>query len=234
MKKNQSINEYLAYHLPYYGVILFLIFNLIAMLMYPGGTYQDVKIDRYLFTQNYFSDLGRTLTVNGTPNFLSSFIFNNTLVIMGTLISYFYFFVPNLFCQNQTSHKLSKIGSAIAISSGIAFVGIGLTPSDLYLDAHIFFVKWAFRSFLIVAIIYIIAIFKASEWKNKYALIYVGFAVTLFLYILIMDFGPNGKDSIEGLIIQVVSQKIIAFVFVVSVYFKSMGAKEIYNQKSAN
>ena len=234
MKKNQSISEYLAYNLPFYSVIIFLIFNLVAMFLYPGGTYQNPELNRYMFTQNYFSDLGRTNTINGIHNFLSSFIFNNTLMIMGLSIVYFYFHLPKLFKKNTIAYNLSRIASLIAITSGISFMGVGFTPSDLYLDEHMFFVRWAFRSFLIVAIIYIIAIFNAPDWPNKYALIYIGFALTLFSYILIMDFGPNGKESMEGLIIQVVAQKIIAIAFVISVYFKSTGALEIYKQKAVN
>ena len=67
------------------------------MFLYPGGTYQNPELNRYMFTQNYFSDLGRTNTINGIHNFLSSFIFNNTLMIMGLSIIFFYFHLPKLF-----------------------------------------------------------------------------------------------------------------------------------------
>ena len=55
-KSNFSVTEYSAYHLPFYGVIAFIIFNLIAMWIYPGGTYQNSELETYMFTQNYFSD----------------------------------------------------------------------------------------------------------------------------------------------------------------------------------
>lgn len=233
-ENNKSILEYLAFKLPIYGVILFLILNLTAMFVYPGGTYQNPELEVYKFTQNYFSDLGRTVTMDQTSNFFSSFIFNNSLMMIGILFGLFYFYLPKLFTENNTAHQLSRIASWIAISSGIAFAGVGLTPSDLYLDGHMFFVRWAFRSFLVVAVIFIIAIYKAPEWQNKYALIYIGFALVLLGYILIMDFGPNGKETMRGLIIQVVAQKTIVMAFIVSVYFKSKGALEIYKQKSVN
>ena len=232
MKKNKnSIVEYLAYKLPFYGVIMFVLLNLIAMWIYPGGTYQNPEIEIYKFTQNYFSDLGRTITMDETPNFFASFIFNNSLLMIGILFGLFYFYLPNLFSQNKMAYHISRIASLIAITSGIAFSGVGFTPSDLYLDGHMFFVRWAFRSFLIVAILFIIAIYKAPEWKNKYALIYIGFAFVLLGYILIMDFGPNGKDTMEGLVTQVVAQKTIVIAFVVSVYFKSKGALDVYSNQ---
>ena len=233
-KNNKFILEHLAYRLPLYGVILFLIFNFTAILLYPGGTYQNPELEIYRFTQNYFSDLGRTLTMDQTQNFFSSFIFNNSLILIGILFALFYFFLPNLFNENKSAHLYSKIASVIAITSGVAFAGVGLTPSDLYLDGHMFFVRWAFRSFLIAAVIFIFAIYKAPEWQNKYAMIYIGFAFVLLGYNLIMDFGPSGKESMQGLIIQVVAQKIIAMAFIITVYLKSTGALEIYNKKSIN
>ncbi|MAJ43853.1 MAG: hypothetical protein CMF96_03785 [Candidatus Marinimicrobia bacterium] len=235
MTENKKFSlEYLSYRLPYYGVIIFIIFNFIAMILYPGGTYQNPDLEIYKFTQNYFSDLGRTLTMDQTQNFFSSFIFNNSLLMIGILFGLFYYFLPNLFICNSSAHLLSKIASGIAITSGIAFAGVGLTPSDLYLDGHMFFVRWAFRSFFIASVIFIIAIYKAEEWDNKYSIIYIGFTLILLLYILIMDFGPKGKESMQGLIIQVVAQKTIAMAFIISVYMKSKGALEIYKQKTLN
>jgi len=230
-KPNFSITEYLAYHLPMYGAISFILLNLIAMIIYPGGTYQNPEFNSYMFTQNYFSDLGRTLTMDSTSNFYSSFIFNFGLFMIGSLTCFFYFYLPNLFKQNSTSHKISIGASIIAITSGIAFSGIALTPSDLYLDAHMFFVRWAFRSFLIVAIFYIIAIYNAPEWNNKYALLYIAFAFVLFGYVLVMEFGPDGKETLYGLTFQVIAQKIIVISFVISIFFKSMGAKEVYRKR---
>ena len=226
-----STIKYLAYRLPLYGVITFVLLNLISMWIYPGGTYQNPEFETYMFTQNYFSDLGRTVAMDETPNFFASFIFNNSLLMIGILFGLFYFHLPTLFIKNKTAYNFSRIASIIAITSGIAFAGVGFTPSDLYLDEHMFFVRWAFRSFLIVALLFIIAIYKAPEWKNRYALIYIVFALVLFSYLLIMDFGPNGKDTMDGLVTQVVAQKTIVFAFVVSIYFKSKGALEVFSNQ---
>ena len=43
-----------------------------------------------------------------------------------------------------------------------------------------------------------------------------------------MDFGPDGRKSLNGLIVQVISQKIIVAAFIVSVFFKSKGALKVY------
>ena len=229
MKNNGFwITEYLAYHLPWLGSIAFIILNVAAMIIYPGGTYQNSELEYYVFTQNYFSDLGRTLTMGNGSNFYSSFLFNNGLFLIGILTCLFYYYLPNLFTKNRKAHFVSIIGSIIAFTSGISFVGIALTPSNLYLDEHMFFVRWAFRSFLLVAIFYTAAIYQSREWQNRYAVIYIIFAIVLFGYVLVMEFGPNGKGTLKGLIFQVIAQKFVVISFIISVFFKSQGAKEVY------
>ncbi len=231
MSKNKlPAVEYFAFHLPLYAAIGFILFNIIAMFIYPGGTYQNPELSSYVFSQNYFSDLGQTLTMGGKPNFYASFFFNNGLLIIGVLTCLFYFYLPILFKQNLKIHKIAIFASVIGITTGIAFSGIALTPSNLYLDAHMFFVHWAFRSYLIVSILYIVAIFKSTEWDNKYAILYILFALTLFAYVIIMEFGPDGKDSLYGLMFQVVSQKIIVISFIISTIFISNGAKDVFKK----
>lgn len=226
--KSLSIPKYLAFHLPIYGLIAFIILNILSMAIYSGGTYQEPELNQYKFTMNYFSDLGRTMTMDGTNNFFSCFFFNLNLIMIGFLMSFFYFYLPELFKKNKMSYNLCRFSSYIAISSGIAFAGVGLTPSDLYIDQHMFFVRWAFRSYLVVAILFIPTIIKAPEWKNKYAMIYIYFAVFLLSYNLIMDFGPDGKETMEGMIFQVVAQKIIVLNFIFTLLITSIGAQKIF------
>ena len=214
-----------AFHLPVYGVAAFILLNILAMFIYPGGTYQEPDLNSYKFTMNYFSDLGRTMTMNGTNNFFACFLFNLNLLMIGSLMVVFFYYLPELFKQNKTAYMLCRISSLIAITSGIAFAGVGLTPSDLYLDEHMFFVRWAFRSYLLVAVLFIPTILKAPEWKNKYAAAYVFFALFLLTYNLIMDFGPDGKETMEGLVFQVVAQKIIVLAFSITIMIKSLGAR---------
>ena len=54
-------------------------------------TYQNSELETYMFTQNYFSDLGRTMTMDNTQNFYSAFVFNLSLTMIGLLMSLFYF-----------------------------------------------------------------------------------------------------------------------------------------------
>jgi hypothetical membrane protein len=62
-------------YLVYIALILFVSFNLIAILFYPGSTYLNHETTKYSFTNNFLSDLGRTVTHKGIPNFYSAFFF---------------------------------------------------------------------------------------------------------------------------------------------------------------
>ena len=55
--------------------ILFVIFQGLGMLSYPGGTIHDQSTVGYSFTSNFFSDMGAYEARNGDPNYLSMFEF---------------------------------------------------------------------------------------------------------------------------------------------------------------
>ena len=78
----------------YLGISVFVIFNTIAMLFYPGGTYLDSSTDGYHFFYNFFSNLGEWTARNGEMNTVSASLFNSSLVIFA--LSYFSFFISFL------------------------------------------------------------------------------------------------------------------------------------------
>ena len=56
---------------PQFAIIGFLIFNILAMLTYPGGTLHDSSTVGYSFFNNFLSDLGRFISWDGSHNFYS-------------------------------------------------------------------------------------------------------------------------------------------------------------------
>ena len=84
-------NDFWLVQAPRAAAAVFIIFNLVAMQLYPGGTIHNPHSANYHLTQNYFSDLGRAVAYNGVQNFHSSLIFNLTLLITGITFSIFYF-----------------------------------------------------------------------------------------------------------------------------------------------
>ena len=86
---------------------LFCIF--LSMYLYPGSTYINHDTTKYLFNENFLSDLGRTITHGGQNNFHSSFLFNLALVFGGITYIIFFSFTHKIF----NSNTLSKIGSLL-------------------------------------------------------------------------------------------------------------------------
>jgi len=55
-------------HLVLSGIIISMLFLLIAMSMYPGGTYQDKHAVGFSWTKNYICNLFEVKALNGTQN----------------------------------------------------------------------------------------------------------------------------------------------------------------------
>ena len=92
-------------------VSVYFIFSVIvASFLYPGGNIFELEQIGYSFTKNYLSDLGGYKSRSGEVNFLSSFIFNSSMVLyLGSGISFL--FVPTLFKKNKKIYFLSIVGS---------------------------------------------------------------------------------------------------------------------------
>ena len=212
--------------LPRLMLWLFIIFNIAAILVYPGSTYRDHLSLRYSFTQNFLSDLGRTMTFSGDINFLSSQIFNMSLIGVGVVFIFFYLHVRKIF-NSYNQKALAFIGSFFGILGGLSLVGVGLTPADLYLDLHIICANWLFRFMFIASLFYTIVIFRHPTFENKYSVGYLVFTFTILLYIVISELGPGPKVSQFALILQVVSQKFILLIFMVAIYIQTFGLQKL-------
>ena len=100
--------------LPKIALGLFIVFNLVAMFLYPGSTYLNSLSSGYSFTQNFLSDLGRTLTFSGEVNFLSSLLFNMSLIFTGSVFALFYLQVRKVF-NSEKQKILAFIGSFFGV-----------------------------------------------------------------------------------------------------------------------
>ena len=205
---------------------LFVVLNIASMILYPGSTYRDHLTIGYSFTENFLSDLGRTLTFSGEINFLSSQLFNMSLICAGGVFALFYLHVRKVF--NSDKQKiLAFIGSFFGFLGGISLAGVGLTPADLYLNLHIICANWLFRFMFVASLFYTIVIFLHPTFENKYAGGYLVFSVTILIYILISELGPGPKVSHFALVLQVVSQKIILLILMVAIYIQTLGLKKL-------
>lgn len=209
--------------LPRVVCIYFVISFILAMIMYAGGTINDPESMGYSFTRNFFSDLGKFTT----ENIISAMMFNLSLIVCGWSFAAYFFYFTKLFNQNTIIHILAKVGSYAGIIGALCFIGVGLTPHNLFLDYHIVFVNWAFRSFLLAGISLSVVLYKDNRFENRFAMGYFIFAILTFLYVLVLEFAPDPKISDFALIFNVIAQKIIIFAFIFSILYQSFGNSKL-------
>ena len=213
--------------LPKMALGLFITFNVFAMFFYPGSTFLNNLSTGYLFTQNFLSDLGRTLTFSGEVNFLSSQLFNMSLILVGGVFSLFYLHVRKVF-NTENQRALAFIGSFFGLLGGLSMMGVGLTPADLYLEIHIICATWLFRFCFVASLCYSFVIFGHAQFENKFATGYLVFTFSILLYILVSELGPDPKISQFSLMLQVVSQKIILLILMAAIYIQTLGLQKLH------
>ncbi len=203
----------------YFGISIFSLLCLISMVLYPGGTIIDSSTVGYLFFYNFLSNLGEWTAKNGDPNFYSAILFNISMIVLAVSYSVFYYnFLMIVIKKSKNAILKFLLISSISISL-IGFVCVALFSSDPEtFELHILFVKIAFYSLLFHCLVQTIFIKLIEDFSNVLYNVSLVFSVILFLFVLIMEFGPNPFENNESLFVQVTSQKVIVF-SILSYYF---------------
>ncbi|MFW9829324.1 MAG: hypothetical protein ACFFEY_17250 [Candidatus Thorarchaeota archaeon] len=221
--------RYWAYFFNIYGSIQFIVLTTIAMFFYNGGTYIDPSTTHYIFWYNYFSDLGRLIAHSGLINIISFVLFTITLSIWGFSQIIFFIAFPNFFKNSKITKFLSSTASMLGIFSGVCFIGIALTPVDLYHFMHDFFVLLGFASIFFSISLYSIIIFKNRNFTNFYAFSFLIAAFILGSYYIILFFIPYRGNLIE-LFIYVVGQKLIIYSLLICGIIQGFGALKQFHK----
>ena len=194
----------------YFAILVFISLCVIAMVYYPGGTIIDSTTVGYLFFYNFLSNLGEWTAKNGEPNFFSAYLFNTSMLVLALSYSLFYFNFLKVIIS-RSKNLLLKITLIMSISIsllGFIFVAIFSSDPDTF-SLHILFVKIGFYSLFIHCIIQAIFIYSIKLPNNLLFNSTLIFTIIMFLFVLMMEFGPNPFENNESLFIQVTSQKII-------------------------
>ncbi len=208
------------------GCVQFIVLTTAAMFPYPGGTHSDNSTIGYSFWNNFFSDLGRTTAHSGDSNTPSMILFVIALSLGGVALLLFFVAIPHHFRQTSTISRLSTIGSIVGVVSALSYIGIASVPADVNQTLHRLFVDVAFSSFLLVAVCYSIAIFKNRNYPNRYAFVYLGFALILAVYLWLLFAGPD-PDTSSGVRIQATGQKIVVYSAILCMFIQAYGAFQI-------
>lgn len=128
--------------------LFFVAATTVAMIDYPGGTHLDPDTEGYRFLDNTFSELGRTEGYLGEAKHVSFVLFLLATFVAGVgLIAFF-----AIEAVDAKKHGGSRIAAACAICfgaiTGLGFIGIGLTPTDVVHDLHYAFVYTAFSAYI--------------------------------------------------------------------------------------
>ena len=208
---------------PRCAALLFILLQLLGMKGYPGGTMYDASSQGYSFSKNFFSDMGAYAARNGDPNYFSMILFAMSLTIVGiTFISY-YLLLPRLLGRDRINYILAWAGTLFAIGGSVCMIGTGFTPSDVVFAPHVFFANNIFHCFLVTALLYTIVIFRSDGLRKRYAIGYAMFFLSIFIYVMILQYGPSANSGESALVFQVLSQKVIVIVFCFSVVHQTFG-----------
>jgi hypothetical protein len=211
------------------GFAIYTVFNILAMLSYPGGTSSDEGKLGYSFFDNFFSDLGMINTYAGEPNTLSLLLFASALVLIGVVLILLFLVLLSYFRNSTAERNSSKIGTLAGILSGIACIGMALTPWDRFLDLHMVFAFGFSFSFIVAAFFYMLAIMKNYMYPNMYAAVFGIYILILAVFIGLMLWGPD-IETHEGIRILATGQKICIYSGMICLFIQVVGAYS-YNQK---
>tara|TARA_B100000282_G_C31737255_1_gene494147 strand:- start:1790 stop:2461 length:672 start_codon:yes stop_codon:yes gene_type:complete len=210
-------------------VTCFFVFACIfAAFFYPGGNIHDSTQVGYSFTHNFLSDLGGLESHSGDKNMVSFILFNLSMILF-FLVGISFLLVPVLFKENKSTFILAIIGSLFFFVGSIFFAGVGFTPYDLYLDLHIFFALNSFQLMVPASLLYLI-VFLRSSLSFKYSIVIAFFLLSVFLYVIYLNFGESPFNSKEALIISASIQKYIAFLSVASIFSLTFGFSQLLNK----
>jgi hypothetical protein len=205
------------------GCALFVVLTFVAMLTYAGGSVDNHAARGYSFTHSFLSNLGMITALSGKPNWVSAALFFISLSLAGICLVIFFIIFPRIFQSSLIQRVLCLIGSILGVLAGICFVGIAIAPADIARPAHVQFVMRAFQLFPLAVLFYTPVLFIDKRYPKVYAWVFAIFCLMLIGYYLLMTHGPS-FTSPEGLVIQVVGQKVIAYASILSIGIQSLGA----------
>ncbi len=197
--------------------------TLLAMLTYTGGWVDNHSAARYSFTRNFLSNLGMLTALSGKSNWLSAILVFVSLASAGGCLVGFFILFPRFFQNTRWQRVLCAVGSGFGVLAGMCFTGIAFAPADIARPVHIQFVMWAFRLFPLAVLCYLPVMFGDKSYPKLYAWVFAVFCSLLIGYYILMTSGPD-FTTLQGLVIQAVGQKVIAYASIVSIFIQSLGA----------
>ena len=152
------------------------------------------------------------------------------MLILAISYGLFYFMFLKIQFRISDNNIIKTLLMVTILLSLISFVLIAVFPSEVpTFNLHIFFVKAAFRLLFVHSLIQVYNLFESQVFGNKIRIISTVFSFVLFLFILVMEFGPSPFENNRSLFIQVTSQKLIVISIIIYFYFQVKEALKVRN-----
>lgn len=231
--QSKLISEKAVYNFAIFGGLQYIILTIIGMFIYPGGTRLDAESAGYSFSRNFLSDIARMESYDGTSNLLGTGLYCWALLTLGSASILMFLVLRYIFREKKWTKIVSVLMAVTGVFAGTGLIGIGLAPSDVIYDAHMFFVFMAFLFLQASLSLLMICIYGTPRFPNKYAHVLLTTNVILFGYIGLMFYGPDPSGSDDGLFAQVIGQKIIVYSLILSLVYQAFGAKKVWEEMKA-
>ncbi len=217
--------------LPFDFVLLvccaFVFLTLGAMAFYPGGTSLEPQARGYHFFENFFSDLGRTITRGShKPNPIGSTLFFVALSSAGLALAVFFLAFARFFWGGLAQRVATSAGVAFGLASAFDFFCIAVFRADLQNERHVYFVFAAFKTFPLAVFFFGVAMLLGKSFPRRGAWIFAAFFAVLLGYLRLITAGPL-PSSTQGLMIQATGQKIVVYASLLCVSAQSLLARRL-------
>nr|MDO8118157.1 hypothetical protein [Candidatus Sigynarchaeota archaeon] len=207
------------------GGIQFLILSSIAMLAYPGGTKYDPTTVGYLFWNNMFSDLGRTVAHNGMINSIASPLYISAMWILGVLFIPFYIAFPSRARLEGRGKPFSTwvlLARILGIGATIFFILSASFTQDLFPVLHLRFAQFIFVLMTPVALIYWRVLASDQGKADLYSNCFLFFAIVIVSGIIITI--ASGDPVNEMVVtIQATTQKVMVYTWNLVMFIEAFG-----------
>jgi hypothetical protein len=210
-----------------YSCSQFFVLTILAMFVYPGGAKFDLDASHYLFFQNFFSDLGATNTYSGKENLFSMVLFIVALSTLGLgmIISSPLWKLESPVGTPETPRRSPAAFAAqiFSVVSGLCYLGVAITPWNLFLPTHNSFVKGAF-SLLLGFVVSLLALQLGNPRYKLYFAANCIYLTLLLICVSLLYSGPH-LESPHGLAVQVVAQELIAYLSILNLAVQATGVR---------
>ncbi|MHA1717898.1 MAG: hypothetical protein ACTSWX_13770 [Promethearchaeota archaeon] len=196
------------------GAIQYVIISSIAMLFYPGGSNADPIGGPYTvgydFFGNYFSDLGRTIAINGMPNPIASILYYIANLIYALCLIPFFLTISSEFPMKKRGKGAGIAASIFGIIAGLGTFTYAVTPSNLYPVFHNIGVGFGYSGTFLAILMLGIAMHRYKENLKQEGLILIILAIVFFITLTL---GPILNTVFTTMLMQKTSKYLTMIIF---------------------